>query len=166
MYCEDWVLLGEDVHYHVDGCTKNKRRIRILTRGLFWTCIHNMKNKSGCIMLKEKKKLPCLERWSPVHGGEFPSSQVPCLNSTAFMPPALPSPLLPAKRTFIYTQTTLNAHCFWQAQPGTPASAVWNLRKGNFKDVILGTYRALTAETFVGGGCTCTCNYELFRKYR
>jgi hypothetical protein len=68
-------------------------------------------------------------------GGEFPSSQVPCLKSTAFMPPALPSPLLPAKRTFIYTQKTLNAHCYCWAQkghgvcscmfqPGTPASAV------------------------------------------
>jgi hypothetical protein len=56
-----------------------------------------------------KRKIPYLERRSLVHGGEFPSSQVPCLKSTAFMPLALPSPLhpLPAKRTFIYTQMML-----------------------------------------------------------
>jgi hypothetical protein len=63
------------------------------------------------ILLKEKerKKTPLLEMRSPVQGGEYPSSQVPCLKTTAFKPLALPSPPhpLPTKRTFIYTQTTL-----------------------------------------------------------
>jgi hypothetical protein len=51
-----------------------------------------------------------LERRSLAHNSESPSSPVPFLKSTAFMPPApSPSPphLLPANRTFIYIQMTL-----------------------------------------------------------
>jgi hypothetical protein len=44
-------------------------------------------------MLKEK--IPYLERQAPVHGGEFPSSQVPSLEPTACMPLALRSPPRP-----------------------------------------------------------------------
>ncbi len=50
--------------------------------------------------MPKEKKIPYLERQSPFHGGEFPSSQVPFLKSTAFMPLTLPSSLhpLPAKK--------------------------------------------------------------------
>ncbi len=83
--------------------------IWILTRGLFLTCTespvllsaHNTKNKSGCVMLKEK----CLylETRSPVHGEEFPSSQVPCLKSTAFMPLTLtPAPASRQKKIHLH----------------------------------------------------------------
>jgi hypothetical protein len=56
------------------------------------------------MMLKEREKIPYLERWSPVHGGEYPSSQVPCLKSTAFMPLALLSPCIcfPSKDIYLY----------------------------------------------------------------
>jgi hypothetical protein len=48
---------------------------------------------------KERKKYPFLERQSAlVFGGEFPSSQVPCLKSTVFVPLALPSATSPASR--------------------------------------------------------------------
>jgi hypothetical protein len=74
-------------------------------RALFLLSTHNIKNKSGCVLLK-RKKISYLERHSPIHGGEFPSSQVPCLKSTAFIPLALPSPPhpLPAKKD-IYLHT-------------------------------------------------------------
>ncbi len=118
-YCKDSKQVLSAVCYHVDQCTKNKcmiwiSTIWISTHGLFLTCTkspflvnaHGIKNKCGCVMLKEK--ILYLERQSPVHGGEFPSSQIPCLKSTAFMPLALPSPRQPhpAKWTFVYTQTT------------------------------------------------------------
>jgi hypothetical protein len=57
------------------------------------------------------KKNACLylESQSLAHGSESPTSLVPCLKLTAFMPLTLPLPLrpLPANRTFIYIQTTL-----------------------------------------------------------
>jgi hypothetical protein len=91
---------------------QNKRMIQIPAHRDFFIKRTQHKSKSLCVMLlKEKKerKFLYLERRSPVHGGEFTSSQVPCLMSTDFMPLALPSPShpLPAKKTFIYTQTTL-----------------------------------------------------------
>ncbi len=49
-------------------------------------------------LIKKDEKNPYLERWSLVHGGGFPSSQVPCLESTAFAPLSLPSPPSPASR--------------------------------------------------------------------
>ncbi len=80
----------------------------------FLFILHTQTIKSGCVFLLKKEerkteKYPYLEGRSPVHGGEFPSSQVPCLKSTAFAPLALPSPTAPASRqkTFIYIQTTL-----------------------------------------------------------
>ncbi len=39
-----------------------------------------------------------MERQSLDHGGEFPSSQVPCLKSSSFAPLALPSHIAPASR--------------------------------------------------------------------
>jgi hypothetical protein len=101
-------------------CTKNKRMIQIPAHRAFFIKRTQHKSKRGCVMLlKEKKerKFLYLERRSPVHGGEFRSSQVPCLISTDFMPLALPSPShpLPAKRTFIYTQTTLTCQLLHRA---------------------------------------------------
>jgi hypothetical protein len=90
--------------------------IRIPTRSLFLTCTerpfllsaHNIKNKSGWVM--QKKQIPYLERRSPFHGAEFPSSQVPCLKSTAFMPLTLPSPPhpFPAKKNIYLHKDDIN----------------------------------------------------------
>jgi hypothetical protein len=100
------------VRYHVDRCTKtthdsdpDARFIINLHREPFFYQAYTTKKKSGYVMLKEK--ILYLERRSPVHGGEFPSSQIPCLKSLPLYPLALPAPLhpLPAKRTFIYVHT-------------------------------------------------------------
>ncbi len=53
-----------------------------------------------------EKIYPYLKRRSPAHGGESPSSLVPCLKSTVFMPLALPSPPhLLSRQQDIYLQT-------------------------------------------------------------
>jgi hypothetical protein len=93
---------------HEDWCTKNKRIIQILTRGLFLTCTDNSfyfahtnnHERAHSYLKKEKKegKYPYLEGRSLVHGGNFPFSQVPCLKSIALAPLALPSPPVPASR--------------------------------------------------------------------
>jgi hypothetical protein len=70
----------------------------------FLSSTHNITNDLQEFIIYKKSVFPYLEMQSLVHGGESPSSLVPCLKSTAFMPLALPSPWHPlhANRTFIY----------------------------------------------------------------
>jgi hypothetical protein len=78
--------------------------IQIQMCGLFLTCTDNsfysshIYNKSKRVHFCLKEKYSYLEKQSLVHGGEFPSSQVPCLKLTALAALALPSPPAPASR--------------------------------------------------------------------
>jgi hypothetical protein len=78
-------------------------------------------------LLYKNNVYPYLEKRSLAYGGEFPSSLVPCLKSTAFTPllPPPPSPPhpLPTNRTLIYIQTTLTC----------PLLLSGTLRKTNFQ---------------------------------
>jgi hypothetical protein len=79
---------------------------QIPKRGLFFNHTENpflfctYKQSAGAFFFLTKKrkelKYPYLEGRSLDHGGEFPSSQVPYLKSTAVAPLALPSPPAPA----------------------------------------------------------------------
>ncbi len=67
----------------------------------FFFILHVQVIMSGCTLIhKERKELiyPSLERQSLDHCGDFPSSQVPYLKSTAFVLLALSSPPAPASR--------------------------------------------------------------------
>jgi hypothetical protein len=91
--------------------------IRLSAHGLFLTCelfflfcthIHRLKQVRICL----KGKLSYLERRSLVHGGKFPSSQVPCLKWTALALLTLPSPpriRFPPTEHLFYKQTTLTS---------------------------------------------------------
>jgi hypothetical protein len=104
------------VCYHADWCTKNKHMIRTPTHGLFlpWTespfllSTHNIKNKSGCVLLIRKKSftwkgipLFMVENSHPLRSLAW--SQLPLcpLHSSH------PRTRFPPKRKFICTQMTL-----------------------------------------------------------
>jgi hypothetical protein len=88
--------------------------IRILTRGFFLTCTE--KTFLFCthmyIYITQAGMYSYLERLSLVHGGEFPSSQVPCLKSTALVPLAFASPSAAAscqQCIYFYIQITFTS---------------------------------------------------------
>jgi hypothetical protein len=102
------------VCYDVDWCTKNKRMIRVLSRGLFLTCTenpfllctHNIKLRAGAYCLEERKKVPLLGKAVPCSWWWIPILSGPSLKTTAFSPLALPHPHAPASlKMNIYLHT-------------------------------------------------------------
>jgi hypothetical protein len=100
------------VRYHVDRCTKNKRMIRIPTRGMFLTCpespffilcMHNIKLRAGAYCLKEINKIPLIGKAVPYSWCRNPILSGPLLAVNCLYAPCPPSPSAPASHQKTHT---------------------------------------------------------------